>query len=151
MEHKDLFWFDNVDSRPHPWPGLMWLTTILPFSKVKEARDLYVKAFKFVPIFELPSQTEANEFDTVRLRFRGANILLVKEGLDYEGQEPAKTGTPAPFNFYLYVDDATETYNEALKNGMTSVMKPAETFWGDIRARVKDPFGYVWDIAHRKS
>lgn len=24
---------------------------------------------------------------------------------------------------------------------------PTEQFWGDLRARLRDPFGYTWDLA----
>lgn len=29
------------------------------------------------------------------------------------------------------------------------LIESEETFWGDIRARLKDPFGYLWDVVHK--
>lgn len=151
MNSDNLFWFDNVEFRTHPWPGLNWVTTMLQVPNVKKARDLYVAAFNFVPIFELPNSSDMSQFDMVRLRYRGANFVIVTEGNDYEGQAPVTSKAAPPFVFYVYVDDAETSYQQAVKSGMTSLIETGETFWGDMRARVRCPFGYIWDIAHRIS
>jgi PhnB protein len=58
MDSTDLNWFDNIESRPHPWPGLNWLTMALSCSNVREAVAFYAKSLSFVPIFELPGEGE---------------------------------------------------------------------------------------------
>ncbi len=145
----NLFWFENVEVRPHPWPGLNWLTTIIPVSDVRKARDLYVGVFQFVPIFDLPDPENPDDLITTRLRYRGTNFLLVKEGLDSPEKSPAATKSHSPFIFYVYVDDVNDVYKKAMLSGMKSVMEPKEAFWGDLRARLSCPSGYVWDIAQR--
>lgn len=149
MDNANLFWFDNVEFRPHPWDGLNWLTAIIQVPDVRKARDIYINAFKFVPIFDLPDPENPDNFVMTRLRYRGANFVLAKEGLDYEGKAPATTNTASPFVFYVYVDDVDDVYKKALELGMKSIMKPAETVWGDWRARLSCPFGYQWDVAQR--
>lgn len=149
MQEKSMFWFDNVESRPHPWPGLIWVTAALNVPDVAKARDTYVEAFGFVPIFEAPNPESPDEIVMVRMRYRGANFVLTKEGFDYEGKAPVTSGSQSPFSFYVYFDDVDATYQQALNSGMTSLMEPEETYWGDKRARLRCPFGYVWDIAHR--
>lgn len=149
MENKNLSWFDNVEIRPHPWPGLNWMTAILQVPDVKKARDLYIEVFQLVPIFDLPDPKNEKEFITTRLRYRGSNILLAKEGLDYDGKAPAANLSQPSIVFYLYVDNVDEVYQRALKNGMKSLAEPKETFWGDYRARLQCPMGYIWDIALR--
>jgi uncharacterized glyoxalase superfamily protein PhnB len=54
---------------------------------------------------------------------------------------------PMPTAIYLYVDDVDATYQRALQAGATSVMEPANQFYGDRLGRVKDPAGNYWWIA----
>ena len=52
-----------------------------------------------------------------------------------------------PMSVYLYVKDTDATYQAALKAGGTSLMTPANQFYGDRNAGVSDPFGNLWWIA----
>ncbi|WP_326490421.1 VOC family protein [Obesumbacterium proteus] len=49
----------------------------------------------------------------------------------------------------MYVDDAVALVDSMQKSGASVLGKPAEMFWGDLKARVKDPFGFIWDIAQK--
>lgn len=57
---------------------------------------------------------------------------------------------PMPGAIYLYVNDTDATYKRALRAGATSVMEPADQFYGDRNAGVKDPVGNHWWIATHK-
>ena len=57
---------------------------------------------------------------------------------------------PMPTGIYLYVEDCDATYNRALQEGATSLMEPANQFYGDRSCGVKDQFGNQWWIATRK-
>ena len=52
-----------------------------------------------------------------------------------------------PSMVYLYVEDCDSTYQNALKAGATSEMEPADQFYGDRNAGVKDFAGNLWWIA----
>ena len=52
-----------------------------------------------------------------------------------------------PCMIYLYVPDTDAVYKAAMAAGATSVMAPADQFYGDRNAGVKDPFGNLWWIA----
>jgi PhnB protein len=54
---------------------------------------------------------------------------------------------PMPGSLYLYVDDTDATYQRALQAGATSLMEPANQFYGDRHAGVADPVGNHWWIA----
>jgi uncharacterized glyoxalase superfamily protein PhnB len=54
---------------------------------------------------------------------------------------------PMPGSIYLYVDDTDATYRRALQAGATSLMEPADQFYGDRSASVVDPVGNHWFIA----
>jgi PhnB protein len=45
---------------------------------------------------------------------------------------------------YLYVPDVDAAYQKALKAGATSVMEPADQFYGDRSGCVKDAAGNRW-------
>ena len=53
---------------------------------------------------------------------------------------------PMPASIYLYVPDTDATYRAALAAGATSTMEPADQFYGDRNAGVKDAQGNVWWI-----
>jgi PhnB protein len=56
--------------------------------------------------------------------------------------------TPAlPGSLYLYVEDTDSTYRRAIDAGATSLMEPANQFYGDRNAGIKDPSGNMWWIA----
>ena len=48
---------------------------------------------------------------------------------------------------YLYVNDTDATYQRALQSGATSIMEPADQFYGDRNAGIQDPAGNFWWIA----
>jgi PhnB protein len=69
----------------------------------------------------------------------GDSIVMLTDG---------KAGHPAqPCSIYLYVDDVDATYRRALDAGATSVMEPADQFYGDRNGGVVDPTGNTWWIA----
>jgi uncharacterized glyoxalase superfamily protein PhnB len=54
---------------------------------------------------------------------------------------------PMPSMLYLYVADTDAAYKRALQAGATSMMEPADQFYGDRNAGVKDHCGNLWWIA----
>ncbi|MCW2549188.1 MAG: glyoxalase/bleomycin resistance protein/dioxygenase [Mycobacterium sp.] len=54
-----------------------------------------------------------------------------------------------PAFLYVYVDNADETYRRAVGAGAETIEAPMDTPYGDRRAMVRDPFGNVFQIAHR--
>jgi PhnB protein len=55
-----------------------------------------------------------------------------------------------PSFLYVYVEDADAAYQRAIAAGATSMEPPLDTPYGDRRAMVRDPFGNVFQIAHRR-
>lgn len=53
---------------------------------------------------------------------------------------------PLPAMIYLYVPDTDATYKRAVAAGAVTVMEPADQFYGDRNAGVKDPTGILWWI-----
>ncbi len=64
---------------------------------------------------------------------------------------PAVERAAFPAFLYVYVDDAEAAFDRALAAGATVVEPPLDTPYGDRRAMVRDPFGNVYQVAHRLS
>lgn len=64
--------------------------------------------------------------------------------------EPMGDYQPMPTSLYLYVEDADAVYRRALAAGAASLQEPADQFYGDRNAGVKDPAGNIWWIATHK-
>jgi PhnB protein len=60
--------------------------------------------------------------------------------------EPNEKWPAMPAAVYLYVPDTDAVYRRALQAGATSLMEPANQFYGDRNAGVKDPCGNFWWI-----
>jgi PhnB protein len=54
---------------------------------------------------------------------------------------------PMPSNLHLYMPDVDAVYERALQAGATSLRPPADQFYGDRSAGVKDVAGNSWWIA----
>jgi len=63
--------------------------------------------------------------------------------------EPQAPWKPQPSMLYVYVPDVDATYRKAIKAGAKSVAEPADMFYGDRHACVKDVAGNNWWIATR--
>jgi PhnB protein len=48
---------------------------------------------------------------------------------------------------YIYVENADEIWQRAVKAGAQSIEAPLDTLYGDRRAMVKDAWGNTWQIA----
>jgi len=56
-------------------------------------------------------------------------------------------GEPRPCSIFLYLNDVDGQYRQALGAGATSETEPADQFWGDRFASVRDAWGNTWQIA----
>ena len=71
----------------------------------------------------------------------GDSVVMVSEA----GERDA-----FPAFLYIYADDADRAYERAVAAGAAPIEPPLDTPYGDRRAMVRDPFGNVFQIAHRK-
>lgn len=82
MGKDKLSWFTNVEARPHPWPGLNWLTTTICVTDVQKAVDFYTNAMDMIAISELDG--ENGELIFARIRYRENNFVINKEQWDFD-------------------------------------------------------------------
>src|ERR1039457_3314925 len=64
-------------------------------------------------------------------------------------RSPCVVGVP-PFSLLLYVEDVDAIFAKAIAGGATETMAVADTFDGDRRGTLTDPFGHVWLLATKK-
>ena len=69
----------------------------------------------------------------------GDSLIMMGKGSDNYPPQPAM--------LYIYVNNTDAVYKRALESGATSVMEPADQFYGDRNASVKDSDGISWWIA----
>ncbi|HMS64496.1 MAG TPA: VOC family protein [Ignavibacteria bacterium] len=112
--------------------------TITPYLIINEAQkfiDFLIKAFDAV-LMDI-SRTPEGVIRHAEIRIGDSMMMLTEATEQY---------TASPGHFYLYVNDIDSVYKQALSAGATSIMEPADQFYGDRNAGVKDSFGNIWWI-----
>ncbi len=116
--------------------GYHTATPYLIVPRVAELIDFLKKAF---------DATEINRHSDPAGNVRHAEIKI--------GDSPIMMGQSndqwkaMPSMIYLYVNDTDAVYQQALAAGATSLMAPADQFYGDRNAGVQDASGNMWWIA----
>ena len=76
----------------------------------------------------------------------GARFFLSEELPEHGGTpSPARLGATS-VSVHLYVEDCDALVDKMSANGAEVLMAPADMFWGERFARVRDPFGHEWGI-----
>src|ERR1700730_15708476 len=88
-------------------------------------------------VFDATGEVQADRPAEIRI---GDSLVMVS---------PAGERDLFPAFLYVYVDDADATFRRALAAGAVGIEEPLNTPYGDRRAMVRDPFGNVFQIAHR--
>jgi PhnB protein len=101
--------------------------------------DFLTRAFDAKEIERLPGPDGKIAHAEVRI---GDSVIMMGDARDQ--------WKPMPGSIYLYVKDTDAAYNRALQAGASSLMEPADQFYGDRNAGVRDPVGDIWWIATHK-
>jgi PhnB protein len=78
----------------------------------------------------------------------GDSLIMVSSAGEREAF-PAFLYVYVDIHVDIHVDTADAAYHRAIAAGATSIERPLDTPYGDRRAMVRDPFGNVFQIAHR--
>ncbi len=116
----------------------------LSVNRADKAVDFYTRVFGVEPslLLNMPDGRVMHcEFHVAGGRF------FVSEELPEHG------GTPSPGTLgattvaiHVYVDDCDALVKTMAEHGAEILMDPADMFWGERFARVRDPFGHEWGI-----
>jgi uncharacterized glyoxalase superfamily protein PhnB len=116
--------------------GFHSVTPYLVVQDVPKLLDFLKRAFTAQEIMRMP--TPDGTIAHAEVRVGDSPIMMGEACNDFK---------PMPGSIYVYVDDTDATYQRALQAGATSLMEPANQFWGDRSASVVDPVGNHWWIA----
>jgi PhnB protein len=125
----------NVNPIPASYHSV---TPYLMVDGVAALIDFLKEAFDAVETERLPGPDGTVGHAEVRI---GDSVVMMGGGSHFG---------PMPAAIYLYVKDVDDTFNRALEAGATSLMEPADQFYGDRSGGVKDAFGNMWFLATRK-
>jgi len=118
--------------------GYHSVTPELNVSGAAKLIDFMKQAFGAEEVMRMPGPGGALMHAEVKI---GDSMVMTSDAL---------REAPMPGSVFLYVNDVDAVYKRALQAGATSIMEPADMFWGDRFARVKDAFGNRWGIATHK-
>jgi PhnB protein len=121
---------------PTPKGGLVAYVTV---NGAIKASEFYQKAFGAEVAATIPPDEKGRTMH-VHLYVNGSSLMLS----DAYPEQGHPLREPASFSLTLMVQDVDVWYERALKAGCTSTMPPADMFWGDRYAALKDPFGVDW-------
>jgi PhnB protein len=97
--------------------------------------DFLKEAFGAEEAFRMPTPSGEVMHAEVRI---GDSVVMLNDAMQQ---------SPTASSLFLYVTDVDLVYQQALKAGAISLSAPANMFWGDRMAQVKDQFGNQWAIA----
>jgi PhnB protein len=123
--------------------GYTTLTTYLVAQDADALIDFMKKTFDAEELFRGGPGSEGGMHCEVRI---GDSMLMVGGG----GAGMKWRGTPMPGAFHIYVPDCDATYARALEAGATSIDEPADQFYGERSASVRDAAGNSWYISTYK-
>ena len=119
--------------------GYHSITPYLSVPGVAKLLDFLKQAFEAQELHRMPRPDGTIMHAAVRI---GDSLVMMGEPM---GSAPPMFGT-----LYLYVHDVDAVYKRALQAGATSTSEPADQFYGDRSAGIKDPLGNQWWIATHK-
>ena len=117
----------------------------LSVSDAKKAVEFYSAIFEVAPrlLLEMPDGRVMHcEFCI------GNSRIFISEELPEHGGTPSPTSSGSTtVAIHHYVNDCDLMVKTMVDHGSEILMEPADLFWGERFARVRDPFGHEWGIA----
>lgn len=123
----------NVRAVPE---GFHTVTPYITASDAKAVIDFLQRAFDAKVTERIDDESGGIRHAQVQV---GDSFVMLTDGND--------ACLPAPAAFYLYLTDVDAAYGRALRAGGESVMEPADQFYGDRNAGVRDACGNTWWLA----
>ena len=116
--------------------GYHSVTPYLIAQNAAKVLDFVKQTFDAQELFRMPGPNGTIGHAEFRI---GDSMVMISDGGE---QFP-----PMPCSLYVYVNDVDATYKRALQAGGISVKEPADQFYGDRSASVKDSAGNLWGFA----
>jgi PhnB protein len=124
--------------------GYEGITPYITVAGAAAAIDFYKQAFGAVEKMRIPASND--RIGHAEIAIGKANIMLSDEFLEIDARSPRTIGG-TPVVLHLYVENVDETVRRAEAAGATVLRPPADQFYGDRGAMLRDPFGHKWWLA----
>ncbi len=124
-------------------PGFHTITPSLIVRDADAAMALYKKAFGAEEVMCMRSPTGGVMHAEMKI---GDSIFMLSGEWPDHGMK-APLANHLSGGLHLYVPDTDRAYQRALDAGCTSIMPPANMFWGDRYSKVLDSSGHQWGLA----
>lgn len=126
--------------------GASAVTPYLSVANAAEMIEFYKKVFGALETMRLKQPD--GRIGHAELKLNGASIMLADEFPEMGIRSPESLGAArSPVSIHLYVENVDEVYQRALAAGATSLREPADQFYGERNAQVRDPSGHCWDLS----
>jgi uncharacterized glyoxalase superfamily protein PhnB len=123
-------------------------TPHLIVSPCGEALEFYAKAFGAKVLMTMPGPDGRIMHAEMKI---GDSIVMCSDEMEMPGapntRKTPKNAGATTGGVMLYLKDVDGFFEKAVGAGATSVMPPADQFWGDRYGQIEDPFGHVWALA----
>ena len=121
--------------------------TVTPYLSVDDAAAairFYERAFGATEMMRMPTPDGKIAHAEIRI---GDSLVMVSDPMPQSTVRPPQEVGGTTAGIFLYVDDVDAAFAQALEAGATSLMEPADMFWGDRFGSLTDPFGHHWSLA----
>jgi PhnB protein len=125
-----------MPNNPVPKGGLVAYLTV---DGAIKASEFYRKAFGAEVAHVIPPDDKGRTMHA-HVYVNGSSLMLSDAYPEHGHPLPV----PAGFSLTLMVEDVDAWYIRAIQAGCTATQPPADMFWGDRYAALKDPFGVAW-------
>jgi len=128
--------------------GYRTLTPSLRIRGAARAMEFYKQAFGAEEVCRMAGP-DGQSIMHAELKIGDSMVMLCDEMPQWGALGPASlNGTSV--GIHVYTPDVDAAVRRAEAAGATVIMPPADMFWGDRFAKLKDPFGHEWSIATHK-
>ena len=121
--------------------------TATPYLTVNDAAgalDFYKRALGAREVMRMPMPN--GKIGHAEIRIGDSHIMLSDEMPGATQKAPTSLGGTTG-SVMLYLPNVDAAFKRAIDAGCTSIMAPADMFWGDRFGKLQDPFGNQWGIA----
>ncbi|MBX3604945.1 MAG: VOC family protein [Piscinibacter sp.] len=109
------------------------------------AIEFYCRAFGATERFRLVEPSGRVGHAELQL---GPAVLMLSDAFPEFGLNPPAGDADIGASVHLHVDDCDAVTAAAAAAGAQVLMAPADQFYGERSARLRDPFGHTWLIGH---
>lgn len=131
------------DGGPVGWPTL---STYLVVRDAAASVRFYQAAFGFTVEGEL-MKDDRGVVQHAGMKLGDCAIMFGPQGMSADMRPPVASGAPDSLSLYVYVPDVDALTQRAERGGATILQRPADQFWRDRVATLRDIDGYHWTFA----